>query len=70
MPVSFLFFAGIIVAFLVAVLCSAFYYLGRAREKNDDEKQKSNSLVQARMLRSRLDNDPDVAEQLRRTFKR
>ena len=69
MSADFLFFTGISTAFLLVLLCSAAFHLGRAREKIDHEKQKSNSLAQARLLRARLDN-PDVAEQLRRTFKR
>lgn len=69
MPVSSLIIIGIFTAFLMMLLCLFAYYLGRAQEKNEHEKQKSHSLAQARLLRSRLD-DPDVSEQLRNTFKR
>lgn len=45
------------------------YDLGRTKEQNEQEKQKTKSLLQARKLRDSL-CDADVVERLHNTFKR
>ncbi|MBO4521153.1 MAG: hypothetical protein J5787_08120 [Alphaproteobacteria bacterium] len=69
MPVSTLIFAGIIGVSLIAVIFYTAYDLGRAKEKIEHERQKSNATAQARLLRTCLD-DPAVVRRLHDTFKR
>ena len=63
------------VAVAIVVLSSSLvvfftaYGLGRAKEKNKYEKQKSKTLLQAHMLRNSLD-DPDVVRRLHNVFRR
>lgn len=70
MPVSTLILIVMIgIGLIAAIFCTA-YDLGRIKEKLEYEKQKSNALAQARLLRGRLDDDPDVVKRLHDTFKR
>ena len=69
MPVSTLIAAVIVFLVLIGVIFHTAYDLGRAKEKNEYEKQKSNAAAQARRIRSRL-GDPDVVGRLHDTFKR
>ncbi|MBR1944856.1 MAG: hypothetical protein IJ846_00990 [Alphaproteobacteria bacterium] len=70
MPVSTLILIVMIgIGLIVAIFCTA-YDLGRTKEKLEYEKQKSNASAQARLLRGRLDDDPDVVKRLHDTFKR
>ena len=69
MPVSTLILTGIIGISLIAVLFYTAYDLGRAKEKLEYEKRKTNMLAQVRQLRTRLD-DPDVVNRLHDRFKR
>ena len=69
MPISTLILITVIGISLFAVIFYTAYDLGRAKEKIEYEKQKSNASAQARLLRIRLD-DPAVVERLHDTFKR
>ena len=69
MPISTLILTGIIGISLISIIFYTAYDLGRAKEKLEHEKQKSNALAQARLLRTRL-NDFAVVKRLHDTFKR
>lgn len=69
MPFSTLIVAVIVFSVLVGTIFHTAYDLGRAKERIEYEKQKSNASVQARRLRIRLD-DPVVVERLHNRFKR
>ena len=69
MPFSTLIVAVIVFSVLVCTIFHTAYDLGRAKERIEYEKQKSNASVQARRLRARL-VDSGVVKQLHDTFKR
>lgn len=69
MPVSTLIVVVSVFLVLVGVIFHTAYDLGRAREKIEYEKQKSNGTAEVRRLRTGLD-DPAVVERLHGTFKR
>lgn len=69
MPVSTLIVTAVVFSVLVGVIFHTAYDLGRTKEKIEYEKQKSDSLFQARLLRNSLD-DPAVIKRLHDTFRR
>lgn len=69
MPVSTLIVVVLIGIGLIAMIFYTAYDLGRAKEKLEHEKQKSEASAQARLVRGALD-DPDVVKRLHDTFKR
>ena len=68
MPVSTLIVAVIVFLVLVGVIFHTAYDLGRAKEKNEYEKQKSNAAARVRLFRARLDDS--AVKRLHDTFKR
>lgn len=58
------------VGVFVAVISGLSYKLGQSQEGNKHAKKESDALEEAKRLRERLDNDPDLQKEVKERFSR